>query len=42
MRNVVVHAYWEIDFDLVWGAAREDIPALVEHLRDELDDGGED
>jgi uncharacterized protein with HEPN domain len=37
MRNLVVHAYWDIDFDVVWQAAREDVPALAEYLRDALD-----
>jgi len=41
MRNVVVHACWDIDFDLVWQAARENVPALAEHLRDALDDEDE-
>ena len=28
MRNVLVHGYFEIDTDLVWDAARRDVPAL--------------
>lgn len=32
MRNVVVHQYWEINLYVVWGAATEDVPALVKKL----------
>jgi uncharacterized protein with HEPN domain len=32
MRNVVVHQYWEVDLDVVWEAATEDVPALVKKL----------
>jgi uncharacterized protein with HEPN domain len=28
MRNVLVHGYFEIDTDIVWGAATRDAPAL--------------
>ena len=32
MRNFVVHQYWEVDLDVVWEAATEDIPSLVKKL----------
>ena len=32
MRNVVVHQYWEVDLDVVWEAATEDVPVLVKKL----------
>ncbi len=32
MRNVVVHQYWEVDLDVVWEAATEDVPALAKRL----------
>jgi uncharacterized protein with HEPN domain len=28
MRNVLVHGYFDIDTDVVWDAARRDVPAL--------------
>ena len=28
MRNILVHGYFEIDADVVWGAATRDAPAL--------------
>jgi uncharacterized protein with HEPN domain len=40
MRNVLVHGYFEIDPDIVWDAARRDVPALkpaVERLPDVLE-----
>lgn len=32
MRNVLVHGYFEIDADIVWGAASRDAPALKSHI----------
>ena len=38
MRNVLVHGYFDIDLDLVWDTATEDLPALVDALeRTQLD-----
>ena len=28
MRNILVHGYFEIDTEIVWGAATRDVPAL--------------
>ena len=33
MRNRLVHAYFDIDHDIVWKAATEEIPALLPALR---------
>jgi len=33
MRNRVVHAYFDIDADILWKAAAEEIPALAAKLR---------
>ncbi len=33
MRNRLVHAYFEIDRDIVWVAVTEEIPALLAQLR---------
>lgn len=41
MRNVLVHGYFDIDADIVWEAARRDVPALrsaLLRLLQELDD----
>lgn len=36
MRNRVVHAYWDIDRDVVWNAVSQEVPALVALLRNLL------
>jgi uncharacterized protein with HEPN domain len=33
MRNRLKHAYFEIDIDMVWVAATEEIPVLLSQLR---------
>lgn len=33
MRNRLVHAYFDVDTEVVWVAATEEIPALIPHLR---------
>ena len=33
MRNRVVHAYFEIDLEIVWKTATEELPALLPALR---------
>ena len=33
MRNLIVHGYWSIDDDVVWGVVEDDIPALLPQLR---------
>ena len=33
MRNRIVHAYDEIDWDIVWQVATRDVPQLLEDLR---------
>jgi uncharacterized protein with HEPN domain len=29
MRNRIAHGYNELDFDMVWRAAKEDVPELL-------------
>lgn len=33
MRNLVIHAYWQVDHDELWLTATRDIPRLLEQLR---------
>ena len=32
-RNRVVHGYDKVNFDILWGVIREDLPALIETLK---------
>ena len=32
MRNRIVHAYFGVDFNVVWRTVHEDLPALLDHL----------
>jgi uncharacterized protein with HEPN domain len=32
IRNVLVHQYFQIDEEILWKAARDDIPPLIEAL----------
>ena len=36
MRNRVVHAYFEIDLDIVWSTIKQDLPMLAGQIRDIL------
>jgi len=36
MRNRLVHAYFEIDYEQVWKALTEDLPPLIERLEKTL------
>jgi uncharacterized protein with HEPN domain len=38
MRNVLAHAYFEVDLNLLWKAVQEDIPVLIKTLEQEVDD----
>ena len=43
MRNVLVHGYFEIDTDMIWGAVQRDVPALkpqIETLLKRLEERG--
>lgn len=31
-RNIAVHAYFAVDWDIVWATAREDVPVLKEQI----------
>ena len=33
MRNRIVHGYWKIDGDVVWGVIERSVPTLVPQLR---------
>jgi uncharacterized protein with HEPN domain len=33
MRNVLIHGYFDIDVDLVWSVARNDLPKLGAQIR---------
>jgi uncharacterized protein with HEPN domain len=40
MRNIVIHQYWEVNLDVVWAAATQDVPALAKKLSAALSGGG--
>jgi uncharacterized protein with HEPN domain len=33
MRNVLIHGYFDIDVDLVWSVAENDLPKLAAQVR---------
>ncbi len=33
MRNRIVHAYYEIDIDIIWKTAKEDLPNLLPKIK---------
>jgi len=38
MRNRLIHAYFDVDYDQVWSAVTQDLPLLLAVLRDALSD----
>lgn len=40
MRNVIVHAYGEIDYEIVWSAVTNRLPTLLHVLTSLLDEAG--
>lgn len=36
MRNILVHAYFEIDHEIVWNTVKKDLPPLINELEDIL------
>ena len=41
MRNILVHRYFDIDYEIVWSVVEKDLPSLKEQIQrilDELDD----
>ena len=38
MRNVIVHAYWEVDHDVLWRTVTDDLPTLLTTMRPLLDE----
>lgn len=41
MRNRIVHAYFGVDFSVVWRTVQEDLPTLIDHIAPHVrpDDG---
>ena len=42
MRNLLVHAYFSIDWDVVWTTATESVPRLAGQIAKILESGGAD
>ena len=40
MRNRLIHAYFDVDLDVVWATVRNDLPPLTIALRRALEDQG--
>ncbi len=38
MRNRLTHAYYDVDHDLVWDTVEQDLPGLIDALRECLPD----
>lgn len=38
MRNKLIHAYFDINYKIVWAAVKEDIPHLLQQLKDIKDE----
>jgi uncharacterized protein with HEPN domain len=38
MRNRLVHAYFDVNLDIVWETVRKDLPALIIVLQDALNE----
>lgn len=36
MRNILVHAYFDVDLDTVWQVVKEDVPALIAQLENAI------
>ena len=41
MRNLLVHAYFSVDWDTVWTTANEDVPTLAAQVSALIDSDGE-
>lgn len=39
MRNIIVHAYFQVDLDEVWNAIHNDLPPLKKQIDQVLEDG---
>ncbi|NLH40890.1 MAG: DUF86 domain-containing protein [Planctomycetes bacterium] len=33
MRNILIHAYFKIDSEIVWSAVQDDLPILEQQIR---------
>ncbi len=40
MRNVLIHAYFRVNLDIVWRTVRDDLPPLLELVEDILAEAG--
>ena len=39
MRNWLIHAYFDVDYNHVWNTVQKDLPVLIPQLRKLLDEG---
>lgn len=37
LRNRLIHAYFDVDHDIVWKTIREYLPSFLEHLQEAID-----
>jgi uncharacterized protein with HEPN domain len=37
MRNRLIHAYFDVDHDIVWITAKDDLPPLIQQLKQLLE-----
>lgn len=40
MRNRLIHAYFDVDLDVVWRTVKDDLPPLIETLKNALSQQG--
>jgi uncharacterized protein with HEPN domain len=40
MRNIIIHAYFDVDFEIVWQTVHEDLPKLKQQIEHLLIPGG--
>ena len=33
MRNRIIHAYFDLNLDVIWRTVQEDLPVIIEQLR---------
>ncbi len=39
MRNWLIHAYFDVDYNHIWSTVQKDLPALIPQLKKLLDEG---
>jgi uncharacterized protein with HEPN domain len=42
MRNRLVHAYYDVKFDIVWNTVTQDLPPLIQELQAIIDNEEQD